>query len=476
MGHERRTAVIIGAGPAGLTAALEFCRRSDIKPIVLEASNRIGGIACTVQHNGNRMDVGGHRFFSKSDRVMDWWAEIMPVEDEERGGELAIGYHNEEMLVKKTGENARVPAQARDEDCVMLVRRRRSRIYFMRSFFDYPLSLSMGTLRRLGPVRTIRVIWSYAKAQVFKRRPEKTLEDFLINRFGSELYLKFFKSYTEKVWGLPCDQISAAWGAQRIRGLSLVSAARHFLKKVFRLNDRNDLYQKNSETSLIERFLYPKYGPGQLWERVAGLVQSSGGEVRPGWRAEGVHVESRSDGAMYATSVDARTPEGNLVCIRGDFVFSTMPIRELIGAIDAPVPEEIREIADGLMYRDFITVGLLVDRLLLTERDGSTIKDTWIYVQEPDVLVGRIQIYNNWSPYLVSDPSKVWIGLEYFCYDTDVLWKKADEELARFAIEEVARIGILRADEVATPVFSACPKPIRPMLEPTIDSVRWLRT
>ena len=457
MGQRKETAVIIGAGPAGLTAALELCRQSEIKPIVLEASERIGGISCTIKYNGNRMDIGGHRFFSKSDRVMDWWTEIMPIESNGHG-DFAIRYQNQEKRISSSGQRAPGPVPVADPDCVMLVRPRKSRIYFMRSFFDYPLSLSVETLQRLGPIRTVRILFSYLKAQMFPRKPENTLEEFLINRFGRELYLTFFKSYTEKVWGVPCDQISAAWGAQRIKGLSLLSAVKHFVKKLFSSNMKGDIRQKNSETSLIEQFLYPKFGPGQLWEHVAKMVQSKGGEVRLGWRVESLHVERANNGSLRISSLEARTPEGQLVCIDGDYFFSTMPIRELIRAMDAPVPEDVRAVADGLMYRDFITVGLLVDRLLLTEPDGSRIKDTWIYVQEPDVLVGRIQIFNNWSPHLVSNPSKVWIGLEYFCYDTDPLWNKSNEEIARFAIEEVAKIGILRADEVRDSCVFRVPK------------------
>ena len=464
MGHKKQTAVIIGAGPAGLTAALELCRQSDIKPIVLEASDRIGGISCTIRYNGNRMDIGGHRFFSKSDRVMDWWTEIMPIADSGQQGDFSLRYQNQEKRIghskKSDFRSALGPVPVRDPNCVMLVRPRKSRIYFMRSFFDYPLSLSLNTLRRLGPVRTLRIIFSYLKAQLFPRKPENTLQDFLMNRFGRELYLTFFKSYTEKVWGVPCHQISAAWGAQRIKGLSLLSAVGHFLKKLlpFKRNKNGDIRQKDSETSLIEQFLYPKFGPGQLWEHVTEMIRAKGGEVRLGWRVERIHVEAGANGTLRIGSVEARTPEGQIVSVDGSYFFSTMPIRELIRAMDAPVPSEISAISDGLMYRDFITVGLLVDRLLLTEPDGSMIKDTWIYVQEPDVLVGRIQIFNNWSPYLVSDPSKVWIGLEYFCYDTDPLWNKSNEEIARFAIDEVARIGILRADEVRDSCVFRVPK------------------
>ena len=453
----KKTAIIIGAGPAGLTAALEFCRKSSIQPIVLEGSGRIGGISCTIRHNGNRIDIGGHRFFSKSDRVMDWWTEIMPIAGEGGGDAISIGYQNQQKTVHGAGEKARRGPV--DPDCVMLVRPRKSRIYFARGFFDYPLSLSPATLGRLGLWRTVRILASYVRAQIWQRKPEKSLEDFLINRFGRELYLTFFKSYTEKVWGVPCDQISAAWGAQRIKGLSLKTAVSHFFSKLFKPKfDRGDIRQKNSETSLIEQFLYPKYGPGQLWEHVAKLVEQNGGEVRMGWRVKNLHVRTDIRGKERVTSVEATTPDGSTVTLEGDYFFSTMPVRELLRSMDVPIPTEVQQISDGLQYRDFITVGLLVDRLLITEPDGGPVKDTWIYIQDPDVLVGRMQIFNNWSPHLVSDPTKVWIGLEYFCYDTDRLWKMANGDIAKFAIEEAAKIGILKAEEVRDSCVFRVPK------------------
>ncbi len=455
-GESQQSAIIIGAGPAGLTAALEFCRRSSIRPLVLEVTLRIGGLSCTICHNGNRIDIGGHRFLSKSDRVMDWWTGIMPVADFTGGGEFNIRYQNQQRQVKASPQSS-APGGS---DSVMLVRPRKSRIYFMRSFFDYPLSLSPQTLRRLGFMRTLRILFSYIRAQWFRRKPEKTLEDFLMNRFGRELYLTFFKSYTEKVWGVPCQQIPSAWGAQRIKGLSLRKAASHFFSRLFtrKASGTPDVRQKNAETSLIEQFLYPKYGPGQLWERVAQLVEQGGGEVRPGWRAEKLHVHRGADGVERIASLDARNPEGELVNIPADYVFSTMPIRELLRSMDTDIPAEIQAISDGLQYRDFITVGLLVDRLLITEPDGSSIRDTWIYIQEPEVLVGRLQVFNNWSPFLVSDPSKLWIGLEYFCYDTDNLWKKSDDEIAKFAIGEIAKIGILHPDAVRDSCVFRVPK------------------
>jgi protoporphyrinogen oxidase len=430
-----KTAVIIGAGPAGLTAALEFLRRSDIRPIVLEATNRIGGISCTIEYKGNRMDIGGHRFFSKADRVMDWWTALMPVATSEPG-EQTIRYQNRARSIVASADTTA------DSDLVMLVRPRKSRIYFLRSFFDYPLALNGKTLGQLGLWRTFKIGISYIRARIFPRRQEKTLEDFLINRFGQELYGTFFKSYTEKVWGVPCDHISAEWGAQRIKGLSLRTAISHFLRQTFGRSGRGDIAQKKTETSLIEKFLYPKYGPGQLWEYVARLVTEQGGEVRLGMRADKVHVEGKR---VISVDVDGT---GKRETIHADYVFSTMPIRDLIRSLDVPVPPDIRAIAEGLVYRDFITVGLLVDKLAVTETDGSLLKDTWIYIQEPDVLVGRLQIFNNWSPYMVADPSKIWIGLEYFCYENDELWKMPDAEIARFAVAEIEKIGILRASDV----------------------------
>jgi protoporphyrinogen oxidase len=445
----QRTAVIIGAGPAGLTAALELLRRSGktpdgtpgIRPIVLEADDSIGGISRTIRYKGNRMDIGGHRFFSKSDRVMQWWLDLMPIADE-GAGHAVISYQNRHRSLRTLHAHTRPDA---DPELVMLVRSRRSRIYFLRRFFDYPITLTADTLSKLGLARTARVGLSYVKSRLHQRRPEKSLEDFLINRFGRQLYLTFFKSYTEKVWGVRCDQISAEWGAQRIKGLSLTRAVTHFLKRSLIPRSRGaDLAQKHTETSLIEQFLYPMHGPGQLWEHVADLVRQQGGEVLTGWRVDRIET----DGAHRVIAVEAQQKNGERRRFAADYCFSTMPVVELVRAIDREAPANVREVVDGLMYRDFITVGLLLDRLLVTEPDGSPLKDTWIYVQEPDVLLGRLQIFNNWSPHMVADPSKIWIGLEYFCYQTDDLWRMSDEEIIRFATGELAKIGIIHAADV----------------------------
>jgi protoporphyrinogen oxidase len=475
-----KTAVIIGAGPAGLTAALELLRRTDIHPIVLEASQEIGGISRTIKYKGNRMDIGGHRFFSKSDRVMQWWIDLMPPIADDSADAVAISYQGKtrevavpahleqepplrgmgpleietdtvetdafgEENIAEHGHTdvvvaAPVPA---DPDLVMLIRPRKSRIYYLRKFFAYPITLTAETLTNLGLARTIRVGTSYLKSRVSQITPEKSLEDFLINRFGRQLYLTFFKSYTEKVWGTPCDQISAEWGAQRIKGLSLTTAVKHFVKKTFSRKKQGDLSQKGTDTSLIERFMYPKFGPGQLWEHVADLVQAKGGEIRMGWKVDRIHCE---DGRVV--SLEAVNDAGERQTLVGDYFFSTMPMKELVRALDAPVPAPVREVAEGLQYRDFITVGILANRLSVTEPEGGLLKDTWIYIQEPDVTLGRLQIFNNWSPHMIADPSKVWLGLEYFCYETDPLWSMPDEELKAFAAGELEKIGILKVADV----------------------------
>jgi protoporphyrinogen oxidase len=443
-----KTALLIGAGPAGLTAALEFLRRSDVHPIVLEASHEIGGISRTIRHNGNRIDIGGHRFFSKSDRVMNWWMDLMPPEAS-ADTQHALRHQNKSRTLR-TGDSGATPETT---DLVMLVRPRKSRIYFLRRFFDYPIKLTGDTLGKLGLVRTFKIGVSYLFARLFPRKVEKSLEDFLVNRFGRQLYLTFFKSYTEKVWGVPCEEISAEWGAQRIKGLSLTTAVLHFLKKAFASRKEEAIQQKGTETSLIEKFLYPKYGPGQLWEHAADQIREQGGEILLGWRATRLFVEGDA-----ITAVEALSDTGQRRRFDADYVFSTMPVRELIDAMDTPIPSEVREVSDGLQYRDFITVGLLVDHLTVREADGGPLRDNWIYIQEPDVLVGRLQIFNNWSPYMVADPSKTWIGLEYFCYQTDALWKMTDEDLKKFAIAEVEKIGILRGSDVTDAHVVRVPK------------------
>jgi protoporphyrinogen oxidase len=453
-----KTAVIIGAGPAGLTAAFELLRNTNIKPLVLEKSDQMGGISRTVNYKGNRMDIGGHRFFSKSDRVMNWWFEHMPLETSVghtngNGNEHApvqISYQNRTReLSACTNGNG----NGCHPDQVMLVRRRKSRIYFLRTFFDYPISLSADTLAKLGPIRTLRIGLSYMRSAAMPIKNVENLEQFFINRFGRELYHTFFKSYTEKVWGVPCDQISAEWGEQRIKGLSIKKTLQHIVKKQFEKRRTRDIAQKETETSLIEQFLYPKYGPGQMWETVAQKVLAMGGEIITNFDVTGVHCKGRR-----VMAVSGKDSSGQERRFDGDYFFSTMPIKELVHSLDVPVPANVREVSDSLQYRDFVTVGLLLKKMKVKDENQKLVEDNWIYIQEPDVKAGRLQIFNNWSPHLVSDDQNVWVGVEYFCYEGDELWNKSQEEMAQFAAEELDRIGIIDKNDVLDSTVIKMPK------------------
>jgi protoporphyrinogen oxidase len=438
-----RIAVIAGAGPAGLTAALEMLRRSDITPIVFETETQVGGISKTIDYHGNRMDLGGHRFFSKSDWVMRWWQEILPVAEgqTEAGKALRISYQGQER------DLAPEVFGAASSDAVLLVRQRLSRIFYRRRFFDYPLKLNPNTIRNMGLIESLRTGMSYAQARLAHRSPEVSLEDFLINRFGERLYRTFFKSYTEKVWGVPCEEISAEWGAQRIKGLSVTKAIAHALKTPFR--GAADTAQKGTETSLIERFLYPKLGPGQMWEEVARRIARRGGAIHLGQRIVGIE---RTDLSLTAVNVrDGIT--GSIRTVPCDYLISTMPVRELVAFLK-PADAQVVRIAEGLPYRDFVTVGLLLrkmtlprNRQTLTSQNGMP-PDNWIYIQEPDVSIGRLQVFNNWSPAMVADPDTVWLGLEYFCREGDDLWSMADREFLEFAARELAHIGMIDRSDV----------------------------
>ena len=443
-----KKAIIIGAGPGGLTAAYELLTRSDVVPIVLEKSSYMGGISRTVNYKGNRIDIGGHRFFSKSDRVMNWWLEHLPLEDAS-GWKQPITYHNMQRDMKDFQGSQR----PENNEQVMLVRPRKSRIYYLRRLFDYPIRLSVQTLSNLGLLRSVKIVLSYLRSCMMPIKKVINLEEFFINRFGRELYHTFFKSYTEKVWGVPCEQISAAWGEQRIKGLSIRKTLAHIFKSVFRKT--TGIAQKNTETSLIEQFMYPKYGPGQMWETVAQKVEQKGGKIVMNFDVRQIRCQ---DNKIIAVSgIDQA---GNWHEFSGDYFFSTMPVQELIRSLESPIPDNVREVSDGLMYRDFITVGLLLKKMKLAERESGKklIDDNWIYVQEPDVLAGRLQIFNNWSPHLVSSPDLVWIGAEYFCYETDDLWKMPDREMTDLAVRELHKIGIIDPQDVLDSTVLHMPK------------------
>ena len=453
---EKKTAIIIGAGPAGLTAAYELLERTDIKPIIYEASDSIGGISRTINYKGNRMDIGGHRFFSKSDRVMDWWKNILTLQGSPSKDEIILDkkYSGQKHNLKT------VPGgpDPEKEDKVMLIRKRISRIFFLRKFFDYPVSLNASTFRNLGVVRVVKIGISYVWIRIFPVKKEKSLEDFFMNRFGKELYETFFKDYTEKVWGVPCSKIDPDWGAQRVKGVSISKTIEHALKKRFRKDE--SVSQKNVETSLIEQFMYPKYGPGQMWETVADIVSSKGGDVFMGNVVLGIiNEENRISGVRVR---DKKT--GQISVKSADYVFSTMPVKELIASLEKNAPEDVRKISDGLVYRDFITVGILLKRLAIqNETDqhtvGNIVPDNWIYIQERDVSIGRLQIFNNWSPYMVADlENTVWMGLEYFCSEGDSLWGKSDDEFKKFAAGELEKIGIIRKEDILDSTIVRVPK------------------
>jgi protoporphyrinogen oxidase len=414
MAQRTERALVIGAGPAGLTAAYELLARGGPTPLVLEKSDAIGGISRTAVYKGNRIDIGGHRFFSKSDAVMDWWTRLFPVAAE---GEAHAGAR------------------------VMLVRSRRSRILHGGALFEYPLALNARTLRTIRFGRALRMAGSYAHARLFPVREEKSLEDFLVNRFGRELYRTFFRDYTEKVWGVPCGAIKPEWGAQRIKGLSIGTALKHAVARPFAR--RGSIAQTTTETSLIDRFLYPTLGPGQLWEHVAQVVASTGGSVRCNERVVGLTTARgriTSAEVLDATSGRARRVEA-------EWFLSSMPVRDLIAALacgGADVPAEVSAVAAGLRYRSFITVGVLLSRAHIggvASGAGAGIPDNWIYIQEPRVKLGRVQVFNNWSPYLVADPATVWLGLEYFCDEGDAFWSLPDAAIAERAVAELAAIG-----------------------------------
>lgn len=435
-----KTAIIIGAGPAGLTAAYELLDKTDVKPIIYEMTRDIGGISKTVNYKGNKMDIGGHRFFSKSDRIMQWWLRIFPLQNSPSKDDIL--FVRKMCLSKK--EEALDPEKT---DNVMLIRRRISRILYKRNFFDYPISLSLSTISNLGIIQSFRILLSYIKTRLLPIKKVRSLEDFFSNRFGRELYLTFFKDFTEKVWGVPCSAIKPEWGAQRVKGLSVSKAILHSVKKIF--SRYSDISQKSTETSLIEQFMYPKFGPGQLWEEVARIIEERGGEIYLRHKVIGM----KHGGNKIVEVLIKNDDNGNIIKKKADYFFSTMPVKDLIQSFHEGVPEDVQEVAQGLMYRDFITVGLLLKRMKIVNNtkintSNNIIPDNWIYIQERDVKISRLQIFNNWSPYLVEDRDKVWLGLEYMCSVGDELWNKTDIEFEEFAIDELIKINCIEKKDV----------------------------
>ncbi len=424
--------IIIGAGPAGLTAGYELLRQApgEYEVTIYEESSAIGGISRTVNHRGNRMDIGGHRFFSKDKAVMQWWEDMMPRQGKPSFDDIKL---NRPKQLSPGGPDPE------ETDRVMLVRNRVSRIYYDRKFFDYPVSLKWETIKNMGFATTMEAGFSYLGSTVSKL-PEDSLENFYINRFGRKLYSMFFESYTEKLWGRHPSQISADWGAQRVKGLSILAVVKDMFSK---LGGSDKKKSGKVETSLIEEFYYPKYGPGQLWETTAKEFEKLGGKIIMNAKVTGIHTNAED-------TVESVVIEQNGIAqtVRGDIFISSMPVKDLVAGMN-DVPENEARIAAGLPYRDFVTVGLLVDKLELKNQTnirtlGNIVPDCWIYVQDKGVKLGRIQVFNNWSPYMVQDPEhNVWIGLEYFCTEGDSFWNMSDKDCILFAIKELRKMGVI---------------------------------
>lgn len=426
----KKKVVIIGAGPAGLSTAYELSKSDDYDITILELEKFVGGISRTAEYNGNRMDVGGHRFFTKVDRVSNLWHEVMPLQ-----GEPSL----DDILLQRKIELTEGGPDPEKEDRVMLRRNRISRIYFIKKFFDYPISMKARTFINMGFWRTMKSGFGYIGSSIHKRK-EKSLEDFYINRFGKPLYQLFFESYTEKLWGVHPSKLSADWGAQRVKGLSLFKAFVTAITKPFRKKSAK------VETSLISQFEYPKYGPGQLYTLLAESLQE-----------KGVNIVYEAEVNQIVMNENKQITK--VVCKNGqsydaDYFVSSMPIKDLFESLgETNVNKEAYDTAVNLPYRDFITVGLLLDKLKIKNKTkiptlNNIVPDTWIYVQERDVTMGRMQLFNNWSPYMVKDPEHtVWMGLEYFCTEGDQMWESSDEDFINMAIDELIKMGIIESKE-----------------------------
>ena len=427
-----KKALVIGAGPAGLTAAYELLNQSnEYEVIVFEESLKFGGISRTVEYNGNRMDMGGHRFFTKVPEVNAWWDKMLPKQGAPSMDDLLL---NREVTLQQGGPDPE------KEDRVMLRRNRVSRIFFNSKFFDYPISLKPETFANMGLGTTIVAGFSYLKAMMFKRE-EKSLEDFYINRFGKKLYSMFFEHYTENLWGRHPSQIDPSWGAQRVKGVSIMAVLKNALDKQFGKKDRK------VETSLIEEFSYPKLGPGQLWDVTAEEIRKLGGTILTDAKVTRIHKDEtgRLTGVSYEQN-------GTETYVDGDVVISSMPIKDLVAGMN-DVPEETAAIAAGLPYRDYMTVGVLIPHLNLENKTtfktvGNIVPDNWVYVHDRNVQMGRFQIYNNWSPYLIKDlEHTIWMGLEYFCNEGDALWSMSDDDFAKLGIREMIAIHLIDKEE-----------------------------
>lgn len=427
-----KKALVIGAGPAGLTAAYELLTKSeDMEVMVFEESDCFGGISKTVEYKGNRMDMGGHRFFSKIPEVNAWWDKMLPMQGSATYDDILL---NRPMPLTEGGPDPE------KEDRVMLTRHRVSRILFDNKFYDYPVTLKMETLKNMGFFTTMKVGFSYLAA-ILHKKPEDNLENFYINRFGRKLYSMFFEYYTENLWGRHPSEIDASWGAQRVKGLSVVAIIKDIFGKIFKKKNRK------VETSLIEEFKYPKLGPGQLWDVTAEEITKLGGTIIK--NAKVTKLQKEGDKIVSLTYVK----DGQEVIVEGDYIISSMPVKDLVAGMN-DVPAEPARIAAGLPYRDYMTLGVLVPRINLENKTklktvSNIVPDCWVYVQDRRVKMGRFQIYNNWSPYMIKDlENTIWIGLEYFVNEGDEFWNMTEEQFSAFGVQEMVNLGLIDSPDV----------------------------
>lgn len=451
-----KKAMIIGAGPAGLTAAYELLTKSkDIEVVVFEESDCFGGISKTVNYKGNRMDMGGHRFFSKIPEVNAWWDHMLPMQGHPTYDDIIL---HRPMPVAEGGPDPE------KEDRVMLTRHRVSRILFDTKFYDYPISLKPETFKNFGLLTTLKVGFSYL-GSMFHKLPEDNLENFYINCFGRKLYSMFFEYYTENLWGRHPSEIDASWGAQRTKGLSIMGILKDFFGKLFKVKNRK------VNTSLIEEFKYPKLGPGQLWDVTAAEVEKLGGTIIKNAKVTRVHKNANN----VLTSLTYEK-DGQELTMEGDYFISSMPVRDLVGGMN-DVPADAARIAAGLPYRDYMTLGVLVPKINLVNKTNirtvnNIVPDCWVYVQDRNVKLGRFQIYNNWSPYMIKDlEHTVWIGLEYFVNEGDEYWNMTEEEFAKIGVSEMIKLGLIDSPDVVLDVHMEKVKKAYPAYFDTYDEI-----
>ena len=451
-----KKALIIGAGPAGLTAAYELLTKSkDIEVVVFEESDCFGGISKTVNYKGNRMDMGGHRFFSKIPEVNAWWDHMLPMQGHPTYDDIIL---HRPMPVAEGGPDPE------KEDRVMLTRHRVSRILFDTKFYDYPISLKPETFKNFGLLTTLKVGFSYL-GSMFHKLPEDNLENFYINCFGRKLYSMFFEYYTENLWGRHPSEIDASWGAQRTKGLSIMGILKDFFGKLFKVKNRK------VNTSLIEEFKYPKLGPGQLWDVTAAEVEKLGGTIIKNAKVTRVHKNANNVLTFLTYEKD-----GQEFTMEGDYFISSMPVRDLVGGMN-DVPADAARIAAGLPYRDYMTLGVLVPKINLVNKTNirtvnNIVPDCWVYVQDRNVKLGRFQIYNNWSPYMIKDlEHTVWIGLEYFVNEGDEYWNMTEEEFAKIGVSEMIKLGLIDSPDVVLDVHMEKVKKAYPAYFDTYDEI-----